>query len=100
MPYSVDKQNSGGSIRKGLDEHFLLEMAEFLGAFMEANLGRVLGMGERDPFLFLLVELFLVCFDAIFRFVFYCAWFNCFCVVKFVCLILALMLDFQYFLFC
>lgn len=40
--------NSDGSIRAGLDEHFLLEMTEFLGAFMEANLGRVLWMGEKQ----------------------------------------------------
>lgn len=37
---------SEGSIRPGLEEDFLMQMAEFLGAFMEANLGRVLGMGE------------------------------------------------------
>lgn len=37
---------SDGSIRPGLEEDFLMQMAEFLGAFMEANLGRVLGMGE------------------------------------------------------
>lgn len=37
---------SGGSINDGLDEDFLMQMAEFLGAFMEANLGRVLGVGE------------------------------------------------------
>ncbi|CAN0149336.1 unnamed protein product, partial [Pylaiella littoralis] len=36
---------SEGSIRPGLEEDFLMQMAEFLGAFMEANLGRVLGMG-------------------------------------------------------
>lgn len=37
---------SGGSIRPGLDDDFLMQMAEFLGVFMEVNLGRVLGMGE------------------------------------------------------
>lgn len=42
-PYA---DNSEGSIRPGLEEDFLMQMAEFLGAFMEANLGRVLGMGE------------------------------------------------------
>ncbi|CAM9999012.1 unnamed protein product, partial [Ascophyllum nodosum] len=36
---------SGGTIRPGLNDDFLMQMAEFLGAFMEANLGRVLGMG-------------------------------------------------------
>lgn len=46
------RHDSGGSIRAGLNDNFLMQMAEFMGAFMEANLGRVLGMGKNTPLAF------------------------------------------------